>query len=452
MTKKCFALCLILLLALCVIGCMGHDEKVSEQVNYSEQTVSAIQTLTSGDTKGFYKLFDENMKKEMSQQDLLHLWNSLIKEHGDFKYFLSDVSIRPKDGYQIASVPCVFEHSTVTFRLTFNKEAKISGFYVSEDTDSTGLPHLNNDEDVTFGSEEFPLTGCLTLPKGEGPFPAVILVQGHGPSDRNAQTGPNVPFLDIAQQLSQKGIAVLRYDKRSYLYAQELTGAHDYTVYDECIDDAAYAVEFLKTRNTIDPEHIYLAGHGFSGYLVPRIAEKVPDIEGFIMLAPYARPLEDVLVSQSQYILEMDPKLTEEEKENINDQLTSTLDRIKNLTPESDFTPKQLNRLPKAYWLDLKTYDPFELSKSLNTPVLLLQGGRDYQALPKDYKAWKKALEGKEHFHYHYYKNLNHLFMPGEEESSPADYEIKSVVSTQMTDDLAEFILVHSNNPDHEEN
>ena len=444
MRLKLLPLCGLLVLMLCMNGCMGIPEEPTEQVNYSEETISAIQTLTGGDIKDFYKLFDENMKKEMSQQELLRLWNEIIQKYGAFEYYLSDVSIHPKDGYQIASVPCVFKNGTVTFRLTFNKNAEISGFYVSEDTDSAGLPHLSNDTDITFGTEEYPLTGCLTLPEGDGPFPAVVLVQGYGPSDRNEQTGPNVPFLDIAQQLSKEGIAVLRYDKRTYLYGQEMTADESYTVFDETVDDAALAVEFLKTRNTIDPTQIYVAGHGFGGYLIPRIASKTPDAEGYIMLAPYARPLEDVLVSQSKYVLHIDPDISKEESDNITRQLLKTVDLIKNLTPESDIPAKKLNKLPKSYWLDLKEYDPLKEAQSVSQPILLLQGGRDYQTTSADYEAWKNAMQGKEHFHVHFYEKLNHLFMSGSEPSSPADYEIKSVVSTDMTSDIISFVKSHA--------
>ena len=88
---------------------------------------------------------------------------------------------------------------------------------MTEGENVSGSPRLNNDIEISFGTEDYPLSGSLTLPEGSGPFPVVILVQGSGAFDRNEQIGPNVPFLDLAEQLAQQGIAVLRYD-RSYLY------------------------------------------------------------------------------------------------------------------------------------------------------------------------------------------------------------------------------------------
>lgn len=445
MKKSLFIL--LLSAALCLNGCGAKAEQAaivsSSQLNYSEQTITAIQKLTSGDTSGFYKMFDDNMKEEMTEQELLSTWNQIATQYGTFQYYLSEIAISRQDGYQIASVPCIFENGTLTFRLTFNNSGAISGFYMTEGEDSSGSPRLGNDTEISFGDENHPISGSLTLPEGAGPFPAVILVQGSGPYDRNEQIGPNVPFLDLADQLAQHGIAVLRYDTRTYLYEQELTKNDNRTVNDEIIDDVVAAVDFLKTRNTIQSEQIFIAGHDMAGYLMPRIADRTPDAAGFIMLAAASRPLEDILLEQTNYVITTEKNLDEAAKAQMMEQIETTVANIKGLTENSTMSPADLYNLPVHYWLDLQAYDPLSEIKKIHKPLLFLQGGRDYQVTTTDFELWKSVLEENTDVHFCYYDNLNHLFMIGTGKSTPAEYQQRGTVSDEVGNDISDFILKH---------
>lgn len=445
MKKSLFIL--FLSAALCFNGCGAKTEQAttvsSGQLNYSEQTITAIQKLTNGNTNSFYQLFDENLKNEITEQELLATWNQIVSQYGSFQYYLSEVAISPKDGYQIASIPCIFENGTLTFQLTFNNSGAISGFYMTEGQNSSGSPRLNNDTEVSFGDEDYPLSGSLTLPNGAGPFPVVILVQGSGPYDRNEQVGPNVPFLDFADQLTQHGIAVLRYDTRTYLYERELAQNNNRTVYDEIINDVTAAVEFLKTRNTIQSDQIFIAGHNMAGYLMPRIAEKTPDAAGYIMLAAAARPLEDLLLAQTTYVINTEKNLDEATKVQMVEQIETTVANIKRLTETSNMASENLYNLPVHYWLDLQSYDPLNQITKINKPLLFLQGGRDYQVTTIDFELWKSVLAKNQDAHFCYYDNLNHLFMIGTGKSTPAEYQQRGIVSDSVSNDIADFIFNH---------
>lgn len=444
--KKSFWI-FLLLLPLLLVGCSEKQNAVaatvSGQMNYSEQTIAAVQKLTDGNTAAFYQLFDDNMKKEMSEQDLQALWNKTCYQYGAFQYYLSEIAISSKDGNQTASIPCIFENGTLTVRLTFNKEGAISGFYMTEGENVSGSPRLNNDIEISFGTEDYPLSGSLTLPEGSGPFPVVILVQGSGAFDRNEQIGPNVPFLDLAEQLAQQGIAVLRYDNRSYLYEEDVIQTDNWTVYEETIDDVAAAVAFLQTLNTIKNEQIYIAGHNMAGYLLPRIAEQTPDAAGYIFLAASARPQEDLLLEQTAYILSTEKNLDEASKTKIMEQTEATVSNIKTLTAGSTLPASALYNLPASYWLDLQSYQPLQQVQKIEHPLLFLQGGRDYQVSTTDYQLWQSALDETKDVHFLYYDNLNHLFMSGTGKSTPAEYEQKGVFSSQVSDDIAQFIKNH---------
>ena len=437
---------LLLLILLLPVGCHAKEpatNTASSQLKYSEQTIAAVQKLTDGNLSAFYQLFDDNLQKEISQQDLQAQWNKLTYQYGAFQYYLSEIAISSKDGDQTASIPCIFENGTLTVRLTFNQEGAISGFYITEGENISGSPRLNNDTEVSFGSADFPLSGSLTLPEGAGPFPVVILVQGSGPFDRNEQIGPNVPFFDLANQLAQQGIAVLRYDNRAYLYETALAQTEGLTVYEETIDDVTAAVEFLQTLNTIQTDQIYIAGHNMAGYLLPRIAEQTPDAAGYIFLAAPARPQEELLLEQTAYALATEKNLDEASKSKIMEQAQLTTDRIKALTADSDLSANDLYDRPVSYWLDLQSYEPLQQIKQIKKPLLLLQGGRDYQVSLTDFQLWQDALDETKDAHILYYDNLNHLFMSGSGKSTPAEYQHKGTVSEQVSTDLAQFILRH---------
>ncbi|MBR2009989.1 MAG: alpha/beta fold hydrolase, partial [Peptococcaceae bacterium] len=435
MKKLLSTLCILLTVGIVfgLTGC-GNDAKdvSAQQINYTERTFTIIDKLTNNKIGDFYSYFDENMKKQVSQTDVQKLWVDLIAVYGTFDYYKTDITLVSKDGYQIADVPCIFKNGSVTLRLTLNSKGEISGFFITENTTSSNSLQLAHDTEVTFGSEAYPISGSLTLPEGDGPFPAVILVHGSGPNDRNEQIGPNLPFMDLAEQLSAQGVAVLRYDKRTYLYGSELAALTDITVQDETIDDAVYAFEYLKTLDSINAEQIYIAGHSLGGYLIPRIAAQTPEAAGYILLAASARPLEDMMLEQTEYLLGLEKNLDDASKQKLLKQTSDMVSAVKSLTPDTELTAEQLGGVPASYWLDLKNYDPIAEIQQIDKSILILQGGRDYQVTKTDYDLWLSAFNEYSDVHYRFYDNLNHLFMSGTGKSIPDEYQQKGTVDTAV--------------------
>ena len=447
--KKLFTMICIatmLLMAFSLFGCgkAPVKETTAQQINYTERTFTIVDKLVNNKITDFYSYFDENMKKQVSQADVQQVWASLISDYGAFDYYKTDITLTTKDGYQIVDVPVIFKNGSVTLRFALNTKGEISGFFITDNTSVSNSMQLANDIEVTFGSAEYPISGSLTLPEGEGPFPAVILVHGSGPSDRNEQIGPNLPFMDLAEQLSAQGVAVLRYDKRTYLYGNQLAQLTDITVQDETIDDVVYALDYLQTLDNIDTEHIYIAGHSLGGYLVPRIAAQTPEAAGYILLAASARPMEDLLLEQTEYILSLEKSLDDASKEKLLKQTQDMVDTIKALTPDSAYTADQLGGTPASYWLDLKNYDPIAEVQGINKSFLVLQGGRDYQVTKTDYDLWQSAFGEYSDVHFRFYDNLNHLFMSGTGKSVPNEYQQKNTVDTVVGTDIANFVLDHA--------
>ncbi len=116
------------------------------------------------------------------------------------------------------------------------------------------------EREISFGEDSWTLPGTLSIPYKEGPFPALVLVHGSGPNDRDETLGANKPFRDLAQGLASRGIAVLRFDKRTRVHGARIASSSGLTVAEEAVDDAVLAVGFLQGYPTLN--HLFMTGAG----------------------------------------------------------------------------------------------------------------------------------------------------------------------------------------------
>ncbi len=194
------------------------------------------------------------------------------------------------------------------------------------------------------------LPGTLTIPKDNGPFPAIVLVHGSGPNDRDETIGPNKPFRDLAWGLASRGIAVLRYEKRTKVYGLKLSQdkklAASLTVNEETIDDAISAVGLLRTIDKIDSQKIFVLGHSLGGMMIPRIASRNPRVAGFIIMAGTTGKIEEAILEQTRYIFSLQGILTEEARKKLKE-LEELVAKVKALK-ETGNNPEEpiFRRLP----------------------------------------------------------------------------------------------------------
>lgn len=322
---------------------------------------------------------------------------------------------------------------SLDFQVSWNKDSQIDGTYwrpVSPpDPPWQTPPYVHPDSftasELTVGDDNWKLPATLTVPKGDGLFPAVVLVHGSGPEDRDETIGGSKVFRDLAEGLSSRGIAVLRYVKRTKQYPRQCAADPNFTMNRETADDALRAACLVRKQPRIDPARVFVLGHSQGGYMAPRIMKRDPKLAGFIVLAGNVRPLEVLVVEQTEYIARLKGTLSAEEQ--------ALLDAIRK-NPLAEF------HIPEPYLADLRNYHPGAEAKKLDMPMLILQGERDYQVTMKDFALWKAALGGRDNVTFHTYPKLTHLFIAGEGKPSPAEYAKPGHVDEQVIVDIANWV------------
>ena len=286
------------------------------------------------------------------------------------------------------------------------------------------------------------LPGILTVPKGEGPFPAVILLQGSGASDKDESVGNLKPFRDLAEGLAEKGIAVYRFDKRSYVYGMELMTDKQITLVDEYLEDAVNAVQLVAQQERIDPDRIYVLGHSLGGNAIPAVARELKNApikaRGFVMMAASPRPLDVLMREQYDFLYSLMPEVTEEQQAE-KDALFAELDKLQDLDALTE--DDTVAGVYSAYWKWLADYDILQAAGEITEPVLLLQGEEDYQVTMEDFRIWKDALGEKKNWQMISYPGLTHVFITGQKTEGAAVYSRSERMDEQVIQDIADFVV-----------
>lgn len=388
-----------------------------------------VEDMSKGNWQKAYDTFDTNMCKAMPVDKLPSVWQSGTKIAGDFGSVGEATAVMLK-GYETVIVQCPSKKANLLVKVIFTKSNKVTGlwFDVAPHGAAQVLPSFTNtatpipttavpvpdtiaEEQVTVGKGgQWPLPGTLTLPKdAKGPLPAVVLVPGSGASDRD-ETVPTggKPFRDIAWGLAQRGIAVLRYDKRTFTYGNKMAPqAADLTVKEEFIEDAVAAASLLRQDNHIDPSHIYLVAHSEGAMLAPRIEMSGGGFTGLVLLAGSPRKLWEIQYDQNMALIQNgggsqeDIAKVEAEKTNGEKLFYISADEAKKMTVFS---------LPGYYQWEMQQYNAGDIAQGISKPMLILQGEKDIQVSPeKDFGSWKQALAGKTNVTFKLYPGLTHF-------------------------------------------
>lgn len=329
----------------------------------------------------------------------------------------------------------VFTQAGQPFPLNLSKETPETVESTRPQEPKKPYPYVS--EDLTFENSKdgITLAGTLTLPNSGDNFPAVILISGSGPQNRDEELMGHKPFLVLADYLTRNGIAVLRYDDRG---TGASTGKHSLATSADFANDAEAAVNYLKTRKEIDPTKIGLAGHSEGGIIAPKVAVANEDVVFLVLMAGTGIPGDQLLLLQ-QRLLGQASGMTEIQlnendiiskkafdlvknssnlERDLSDLMSETFRSIpKNQVPEgmteADFVNAQVNQMTSPWMQYFIQYDPAPTLEKVTCPVLAINGSKDLQVAPKEnLEAIKSALErgGNKQITIKEIPELNHLF------------------------------------------
>lgn len=400
----------------------------------------AAELLAKQKFSKLYRCFTPELKKDVSKQQIKLIWLQTVHMFGELES-VDHVQSSELSGQILETALLQFEKGSFELQLT-KKDGDISGLMIrplsySIPVYAKGLPVGRKWLDLKIDTLVLP--GELMLPAKDGDCPLVVFVHGSGPNDKDETIGPNKVFNDLALGLAKQGIASYRYDKRSKVYPQLFSSQFD--IYDETVTDALEAIKMLATDTSLHFTKIIALGHSLGGYAMPMIADSSGYLDGAILFSANARPLNELMVYQVKYLSGLDGDTSKAERKVINDAIKRS-EKVKNgeyyeSTPASEL----MAYWPGSFWMSIAEYDQVETALSLSTPLLIMQGEKDYQITMTDYAIWQKALGAKENVKMLSYPDLTHLFTPTDKEmSSPADYFMPQNVEEKCILDIAEWI------------
>jgi len=327
-------------------------------------------------------------------------------------------------------------------------------------------PYPYKEEEITFanGKAKVSLAGTLTLPPGPGPFPAAILLGGSGPHDRDESLVGHRPFLVLADHLTRKGIAVLRFDKRG---VGKSTGDYANATTEDFAGDAEAALSYLKTRKEIDGKKAGLIGHSEGGLIAPLVAAHSGDVAWVVLLAGPGLKGEDTLLLQSELILKtagvndgqiartrefnkQTYALVRQEKDPATLQVKLS-DLVQSSGMSASLPPaalqSQVHLMVSPWFRFFLDYDPLPALQQTMCPVLALNGEKDLQVSSKENLAKiQKAPQdgGNKDFQTTELPGLNHLFQHCPT-GSPLEYGgSQETMSPEALNAVSAWVLKHT--------
>ncbi|QHW29582.1 alpha/beta fold hydrolase [Paenibacillus rhizovicinus] len=304
-------------------------------------------------------------------------------------------------------------------------------------------------EQITVAANPaYPLEGILTLPDSQiEKAPAVVLVHGSGTLDKDETIGANKVFRDLADGLAKRGIASIRYDKRTFAYGkqmvQELGGK--LSVKEEVLEDAVAAVKLLKNDPRVDANRIFIIGHSLGGALAPRMDAEGEDVAGFIILAGTPRTLDEVILNQNEdAIKQLDASQQQIALAQVKD-LQTKFDAIPEMTVEVAQQTILFGSVYAWYFKEMNQHPLKNYIAQNKKPIFIAQGDKDVQvSVEKDFNRYRELLNDHPDVTFKLYPGLNHLFMKaafGTLKDIWNEYNIPQTVDGTVLTDIAEWIL-----------
>jgi pimeloyl-ACP methyl ester carboxylesterase len=342
--------------------------------------------------------------------------------------------------------------------------------FVSRPVQATALPRpqtpkppfpYRTEEVVVDSAPGVKLAGTLSLPQGQGPFPAVVMITGSGAQDRDETILGHKPFAVIADRLTRDGIAVLRVDDRGFAKS---TGNFSTATDDDFAVDTAANVAFLRHRPDIDPARIGLIGHSEGGIVAPKVAVQDPKIAFIVLMAGPGVPLSDVLRAQRAKLMPAMGQTSEEiqrgqalvdhivaamrgakDQEEARARALQVIKAEPENPPLTDIQAQMMAAQLSTGWMrGLIDYDPRPTLAKVKCPILALNGSKDGQVPPdQNLPAIKQATQGNPDVTIQELPGLNHLFQTAKTGAVGEYADIEETVAPIALDAMSGWIRKH---------
>jgi len=323
-------------------------------------------------------------------------------------------------------------------------------------------PYPYREEEVTVENKTAGITlaGTLTEPDSGGPFPAVVLITGSGPENRDEEVFGHKPFLVLADYLTRQGIAVLRCDDRG---VGKSGGDEKTATTSDLATDTRAQFEYLKTRKDIDPKHVGLIGHSEGGLIAPIVANEAPDVAFVVMMAGPGLPGDSILMLQSVAVARSEGapdsalKQIATAERAVLDIVKAEKDtaaaaaKLRPLLKKQSLSDQAIDAQTKAvlspWFRFFVSYDPRPALSQLRQPVLAIDGEKDVQvAAVENLAAIETALKagGNKDFETKELPGLNHLFQTANTGAVTEYAKIDETISPSALQVMGDWILAHA--------
>jgi len=352
------------------------------------------------------------------------------------EYSTVETVIVPHDEYDIYEVISRHKKRGIKSRVVFTADGQVAGLFfsivdnVGEGDESLVQMDGYTDIPVIVGEgTDYPLRGIISMPDGAtGKVPAVVLVHGSGPADMDETAFGISVFKDVADYLARNGIAVIRYDKRTYSHGARLTEQYgdNLTVKEESIDDAILAKALVTQYDDIDANRVFVLGHSLGGMLAPRIASE-GGFAGGIIMAGSMRSLLDIIYDQNMYFIDL-MDIVDDER----DTLYGAVDEAR----------ATYFGLPEHYIREMDSHPAQGYLTETDKPFLVMQGGKDFQVYADvDFALYVEMAKGRDNMELRLYDGLGHLFTRSTMESPTTDdYVASTSVDAKPLEDMVAWI------------
>jgi uncharacterized protein len=417
------------------------------------RALAVVELARAGRFEEIRALFTPGLRPMVTAAGLQAAWEAELAQHGQLTGVGEPVS-DPADGAMITiAVPVTFERGRQTLAVYLTRDGQLTGIQLGPAADAAPAPVWEppgyadpgsfSETEVTVGSGPLAVPGTLSLPAegAAGPRPAVVLLGGSGPEDRDGSIGRSKPLKDLAWGLASRGVGVLRFDKVTHAHPDLIRANRAFTVADEYLPDARAAIALLRAHQAVDPARVFVAGHSLGGTVAPRVAAAEPSVAGLVLLAGGAQPLQWAAVRQVSYLASLAPASAAAAQPGI-DALTAQARTVDSPDLSVDTPDQELPfGVPAPYWLDLRAYDPVGVAAGLAQPMLIVQGGRDYQAtVADDLSRWQAGLADRPGVTVRVFPADNHFFFPGRGPSSPAELAAPQHLDPEVVTEVAAWL------------